>query len=96
MTDPDQESAHNGVRFLEISDVAAGFPHMKYKRIIVNRRRQLELVEDDLPSPRPEAICQCNGEQIGRPMKVPDKGTIGLQSEIGRFEFRRIRIKELP
>jgi hypothetical protein len=29
-------------------------------------------------------------------MKVPEKGTIGLQSEIGKFEFRRVRIKELP
>jgi hypothetical protein len=29
-------------------------------------------------------------------MKVPEKGTIGLQSEYGRFEFRKIRIKELP
>jgi hypothetical protein len=42
-----------------------------------------------------EAICKCNGEVIGKPMKIPDKGTIGLQSEIGKFEFRRIRIKEL-
>jgi NADPH2:quinone reductase len=29
---------------------------MKYKRIIVNRRRQLELIEDDLPSPRPGEV----------------------------------------
>jgi NADPH2:quinone reductase len=29
---------------------------MKYKRIIVNRRRQLELVEDDLPTPRPGEV----------------------------------------
>src|SRR5262245_20762459 len=29
---------------------------MKYKRIIVNRRRQLELVEDDLPNPRPGEV----------------------------------------
>jgi hypothetical protein len=43
-----------------------------------------------------EAICQCNGEQIGKPMKIPATGTIGLQSEYGRFEFRRIRIKEMP
>ena len=42
-----------------------------------------------------EAVCTCNGEMIGKPMKVPDKGTIGLQSEYGQFEFRRIRIKEL-
>jgi hypothetical protein len=43
-----------------------------------------------------EAICKCNGEMIGKAMKVPEKGTIGLQSEYGRFEFRRIRIKESP
>jgi NADPH2:quinone reductase len=43
-------------RFLKISDVESGFPHMKYKRIIVNRRRQLELVEDDLPNPRPGEV----------------------------------------
>src|SRR5215468_1801818 len=29
---------------------------MKYKRIIVNRRRQLELVEEDLPNPRPGEV----------------------------------------
>ena len=43
-----------------------------------------------------EAVCKCNGEPIGKPMKVPATGTIGLQSEYGRFEFRRIRIKEMP
>ncbi len=29
---------------------------MKYKRIIVNRRRQLEVIEDDLPTPRPGEV----------------------------------------
>ncbi len=43
-----------------------------------------------------EAICRCNGEPVGKAMKIPAAGTIGLQSEIGKFEFRRIRIKELP
>jgi hypothetical protein len=43
-----------------------------------------------------EAVCKCNGETMGKPLQVPDKGTIGLQSEYGRFEFRRIRIQELP
>jgi hypothetical protein len=28
-------------------------------------------------------------------MNVPAKGGIGLQAESGKFEFRRIRIKEL-
>ncbi len=43
-----------------------------------------------------EAVCKCNGELIGKPMLIPATGTIGLQSEIGKFEFRRIRIKERP
>jgi NADPH2:quinone reductase len=29
---------------------------MKYRRVIVNRKRQLELVEEDLPSPRPGEV----------------------------------------
>lgn len=41
------------------------------------------------------ATCKCNGESL-RDMKVPSTGTIGLQAEIGKFEFRRIRVKELP
>ncbi|HWG42506.1 MAG TPA: DUF1080 domain-containing protein [Gemmataceae bacterium] len=43
-----------------------------------------------------EAVCKCNGEMIGRPFRIPATGVIGLQSEIGKFEFRRIRIRELP
>lgn len=42
-----------------------------------------------------EATCKCNGELIGKPIVVPETGTIGLQSEYGRFEFRNIRIKVL-
>lgn len=41
------------------------------------------------------ATCKCNGEML-RDMKVPATGTIGLQAEIGKFEFRKIRVKELP
>src|SRR5262245_66228920 len=29
---------------------------MKYRRILVNRKRQLELVEEDLPNPRPGEV----------------------------------------
>jgi len=42
-----------------------------------------------------EAVCLVNGEMLGK-LKVPAKGGIGLQAETGKFEFRRIRIKELP
>lgn len=40
-----------------------------------------------------EAVCRVNGEPLAK-MKVPAKGGIGLQAESGKFEFRRIRIKE--
>ena len=44
-----------------------------------------------------EAVCLCNGELImKKPLQIPAAGTIGLQSEYGQFEFRRIRIKALP
>src|SRR5262245_36825385 len=52
--------------------------------------------EIDITVKGTEATCKCNGELIGKPMKVPATGTIGLQSEYGKFEFRRVRIKELP
>src|SRR5262249_14742506 len=42
-----------------------------------------------------KALCKCNGEVIEKAMPVPAKGGIGLQAETGKFEFRRIRIKEL-
>ncbi len=41
------------------------------------------------------AHCLCNGEFL-EDMKVPAKGGIGLQAETGKFEFRNIRIKEMP
>lgn len=40
-----------------------------------------------------EAECRVNGEALAK-MKVPAKGGIGLQAESGKFEFRRVRIKE--
>ncbi len=40
-----------------------------------------------------EAVCRVNGEALAK-MKVPAKGGIGLQAESGKFEFRRVRIKE--
>ena len=42
------------------------------------------------------AHCLCNGEILDKAMKVPNSGGIGLQAETGKFEFRRIRLKELP
>lgn len=42
------------------------------------------------------AECKCNGEIIEKAFKIGLKGGVGLQSETGKFEFRKVRIKELP
>jgi hypothetical protein len=42
------------------------------------------------------ALCKCNGEVLETAFKVPVKGGIGLQAETGKFEFRNIRVKEMP
>jgi hypothetical protein len=42
------------------------------------------------------AVCLINGEMLDKGMAVPAKGGIGLQAETGKFEFRRIRVKEMP
>jgi hypothetical protein len=42
------------------------------------------------------ALCKNNGEILEKAFPVPLKGGIGLQAETGKFEFRRIRIKDLP
>src|SRR5262245_23996084 len=44
----------------------------------------------------PTAICKINGLPFDPGYKPGVKGGIGLQAEVGKFEFRRIRIKELP
>jgi hypothetical protein len=42
-----------------------------------------------------KALCKCNGDVIEKAYKIGAKGGIGLQSEGGKFEFRKIRIKTL-
>lgn len=41
------------------------------------------------------ALCKCNGDVIEKAFKVGATGGIGLQSETGKFEFRKIRIRFL-
>lgn len=41
------------------------------------------------------AVCKINGVQFDPNYKPGPKGSIGLQAEMGKFEFRRIRIKTL-
>jgi len=42
------------------------------------------------------ARCTCNGELLEAALKVPAKGSIGLQSETNVIEYRNIRLKSIP
>jgi hypothetical protein len=42
-----------------------------------------------------QAVCLCNGERLETMRNLPPTGGIGLQAEVGKFEFRRLRVKEL-
>jgi hypothetical protein len=45
----------------------------------------------------PVADCLLNGEPLSpREMSVPARGPIGLQAESGKFEFRRLRVRQAP
>ncbi|MBM4072309.1 MAG: DUF1080 domain-containing protein [Planctomycetes bacterium] len=41
------------------------------------------------------ALCKCNGDVIEKAFKIGASGGIGLQSESGKFEFRKIRLRIL-
>lgn len=64
-----------------------------YKKVKFNSGDWNEL---DVTVKGSAALCKCNGEVIEPAFKIGAKGGIGLQSETGKFEFRRIRIKEMP
>lgn len=42
------------------------------------------------------AHCTCNGEVLVDAMPVPATGSIGLESDRGQMEYRRIRVQEAP
>jgi hypothetical protein len=41
------------------------------------------------------AYCTCNGEVLEEKMKVPATGPIGLETDRGQMEYRKIRLKEI-
>jgi hypothetical protein len=75
---------------LQVRDYPTVGPYKKLKNFKDGGWNELDITVKD-----GKALCKCNGEVIEPAMKVPAKGGIGLQAEVGKFAFRRIRIKEL-
>jgi hypothetical protein len=74
---------------LQVRDYPRAGPYTKVK---FNDKDWNEL---DITVRGKSALCKCNGEVIEKAFPVSAKGGIGLQSESGKFEFRRLRIKLL-
>lgn len=72
---------------LQVRDYPRAGP---YKKVKFNDKDWNEL---DITVKGNVAVCKCNGEVIEKAFKIGAKGGIGLQSEGGKFEFRRLRIK---
>lgn len=41
------------------------------------------------------ALCTCNGEVLEKALKIPESGSIGLEADRGRMDYRKIRLKKL-
>jgi hypothetical protein len=76
---------------LQVRDYPTVGPYKNLKDFKAGDWNDLEIIVKGT-----SALCKCNGEVIEKALKVPSKGGIGLQAEAGKFEFRRVRVKELP
>jgi uncharacterized protein len=73
---------------LQVRDYPTVGPYRKLKSFKDGDWNELDVVVTGT-----SALCKCNDEIIERTFKIGAKGAIGLQTETGKFEFRRIRIK---
>ncbi len=82
---------------LQVRDYATVGPYKELKRYNEGGWNAIEVkVKADAAGAGALAECTCNGEVLEQALPVPAEGGIGLQSETGRIEYRRIRIKEQP
>lgn len=79
---------------LQVRDYATVGPYTKLKNFQEGGWNAIEvIVKTDAATGKSVAECTCNGELLEKSLPIPPKGGIGLQSETGRLEYRRIRIK---
>jgi hypothetical protein len=80
---------------LQVRDYATIGPYTKLKHFNEGGWNTIQVtVKADGASGKSVAECTCNGELLEKALPIPARGGIGLQSETGRLEYRRIRIKE--
>jgi lysophospholipase L1-like esterase len=75
---------------------AAAVPGLRDRRALRDARAlpPARLERDRRHGPRGLAHCTCNGEVVVDAMPVPAVGPIGLESDRGQVEYRRIRVEE--
>jgi len=76
---------------VQIRDYLRAGPYKDLKQYRPQEWNAVEVVvKDDV------AVTTCNGEILGKPMKLPEDGPIGFEADLGQMEYRNIRIKETP
>jgi type 1 glutamine amidotransferase len=73
---------------LQVRDYPTVGPYRNLKNFKAGDWNELDVVVTGT-----NALCKCNDEIIEKAFRIGPKGAIGLQTETGKFEFRRIRIK---
>lgn len=78
---------------LQVRDYATIGPYTDLKKYHEGGWNAIEVKVTTATGGGPVAECRCNGELLEQALEIPATGGIGLQSEAGKFEYRRIRIK---
>jgi hypothetical protein len=82
---------------LQVRDYPTVGPYKTLRKFNAGGWNAIEVkVRSDATGPGAVAECTCNGEMLEPALRIPARGGIGLQSETGKLEYRRIRIKEQP
>lgn len=77
-------------RQLQVRDYPTVGPYKNLKHFKDGGWNQLDIVVKGTA-----AVCKCNDEVLETSFMVPARGAIGLQAEVGKFEFRNVRVKEI-
>ena len=76
---------------LQCRDYLVAGPYKELKKYKPQDWNEIEVTVTD-----GVAHCICNGEVLEEALKVPATGSIGLEADRGKMEYRRIRLKEAP
>ena len=76
---------------LQVRDYVSAGPYFHLRSYVPQGWNRIEVTVKGR-----SARATCNGEEIEAAIELPASGPIGIESDRGMVEYRRIRVKELP